>query len=263
MSIDHQKIVDSQRLVVEVFKGFRSELISAYGNIGYKYKADTTQVTELDIKVEQNLKHSLALAYPEFGFQGEETGKSGNSHQFWLVDPIDGTSSFIRGLPFCTNMAALIVDDQPVAAVIYDFIRDILYTALKGEGAYKNDQPIHVNDNRSAGNLSIYSLSGHRFDDLRTLMQAVGVKCYYPVGAAGHEYVMLAEGKIDGVAVFNTKTSAHDNAPGLLLVTEAGGRVESFDGQNDIYIHEFIAGTLAISNIVRQQQAAFHTLIGR
>ncbi|MBC7943324.1 inositol monophosphatase [Candidatus Saccharibacteria bacterium] len=261
MTINRQKIVESQQLVIDVFKGFRSELINAYGSIDHTRKADMTQVTELDVKVEQVLKEKLTELFPEFGYQGEETGKSGNDQQFWLVDPIDGTSSFIRGIPVCTNMAALIVDNQPVAAVIYDFIRDIVYTAVKGEGAYKDAQKIHVAYDRKPGNLSIYSLSGHRFDDLRVVMFNAGMKCFYPVGAAGHAYVMLAEGKIDGVVAFNTKTSAHDNAPGMLLVTEAGGSIKSFDGRDDIYMHEFIAGSPVVIELARQHQDAVRTLI--
>ncbi len=263
MSIDRTAIVGSQQLVIDVFKDFRAELMSSYGNITYSRKSDTSQVTRLDIRVEQVLKERLAERYPEFGFQGEETGKSGDNQQFWLVDPIDSTSSFIRGLPFCTNMAALIVNNQTIATVIYDFVNDVLYTALKGEGAYQNERQLHVDTNRSSGNLYVYSLSGYKFDNLRATMTQAGIKCFYPLGAAGHAYVMLAKGEIDGVAVLNTKTSAHDNAPGLLLVSEAGGKITSFDGRDDIYVHEFVAGTPVVTELVAEYQSAFRTLIGR
>ncbi|MEP7204728.1 MAG: inositol monophosphatase [Candidatus Saccharibacteria bacterium] len=262
MEIDRSIIAGSQQLVIDVFRGFRAELMKAYGAIEFSRKADSSQVTRLDITVEQTLKDRLAVAYPEFGFQGEETGKSGNERQYWLVDPIDSTSSFIRGMPFCTNMAALIKDNQSVAAVIYDFVADELYTAVRGEGAYQNEHPLHVNTDRLSGNLFVYSLSGRRFDDLHKTMFKAGMKCYYPVGAAGHMYVMLAKGEIDGVVVLNTRTSVHDNAPGLLIVSEAGGDIVSFDGQNDISIHEFVAGTPVVAEQVRQHQADFLTLIG-
>jgi len=263
MTINQQTVVESQQLVVDVFRGFRAELMKSYGAIEYERKADYSPVTRLDIKVEQDLKDQLGKAYPEFGFQGEETGKSGNDQQFWLVDPIDSTSSFIRGLPFCTNMAALIENDLPIAMVIYDFVTDVLYTAVKGGGAYENGRQIHVNTTRLPGNLFVYSLSGHRFDDLRLTLFAVGMKAFYPVGAAGHAYVMLAKGEIDGVTVLNTKTSAHDNAPGLLLVSEAGGEIVSLDGKDDVYVHEFVAGTPVVTELVQEHQDAFHALIGR
>lgn len=263
MSIDSQKISDSHQLVVDVFKGFRQELMGQYGVIGHTRKADMTQVTELDIKIEQTLRNKLAESYPELGFQGEETGKFGDEQHFWLVDPIDGTSSFIRGLPFCTNMAALIDDNQTVATVIYDFVNDVLYTAIKGEGAYRNQQKMQIDIDRQSGNLSIYSLTNHRFNDLSVTMLDAGIKCFYPFGAAGHSYAMLAEGKIDGVSVLNTKTDAHDNAPGMLLVREAGGDIISFDGRDDIYVHEFVVGSPMVMNIIEQHQATFRTLVGR
>jgi len=263
VTIDRKVIAGSQQLVVGVFKGFRAELMDAYGIIEHSRKADMSQVTQLDIRVEQVLKDRLSELYPEFGFQGEETGKSGNEQRFWLVDPIDSTSSFIRGLPFCTNMAALVENDQPIAAVIYDFVGDVLYTAVKGEGAFQNEQLIHVNTSRSPGNLFVYSLSGYRLDDLRVTLSEVGMKCFYPVGAAGHAYVMLAKGEIDGVAVLNTKTNAYDNAPGLLLVSEAGGEIVSFDGKDDIHVYEFVAGTPAVTGLIKEHQEEFRALIGR
>jgi fructose-1,6-bisphosphatase/inositol monophosphatase family enzyme len=263
MSIDCQKISDSHQLVVDVFKGFRSELMREYGVIGHTRKADMSQVTELDIRIEQTLKDRLAEVYPELGFQGEETGKFGNEEHFWLVDPIDGTSSFIRGLPFCTNMAALIDGGQSVAAVIYDFVNDVLYTAVKDEGAYKNQQRMHIDNVRKSGNLSAYSLTSFRFNDLSETMLNAGIKCFYPIGAAGHAYAMLAEGKIDGVSVLNTKTGAHDNAPGILLVKEAGGDIISFDGRDDIYVHEFIVGSPLVTNLIERYQDTFRTLVGR
>ncbi len=263
MEIDRTIIAGSQQLVIDVFKGFRAELMQAYGDIEFSRKSDTSQVTQLDIKVEQTLKDRLAERYPEFGFQGEETGKSGNHQQYWLVDPIDSTSSFIRGLPFCTNMAALIQHNQPVATVIYDFVSDVLYTAVQGEGAYQDDKRLHVNRHRESGNLFVYSLSNRKLDDLRKIMFKAGMKCFYPVGAAGHAYVMLAKGEIDGVVVLNTQTSAHDNAPGLLLVSEAGGEVVSFDGRDDIDVREFVAGTPAVAELTLQHQDEFKSLIGR
>ncbi len=263
MPLERDRIVASQQLVIDVFKGFRDELMLSYGKIEYTRKQDKSQVTKLDIKVEQTLRDRLAELYPEFGFQGEETGKSGNIDDFWLVDPIDGTSSFIRGLSVCTNMAALIHNGQSVAAVIYDFVNDILYTAIKGEGSYENGHRMRVNTNRLAGSLFVYSMSGHKFNELRSTMTRSGMQCYYPVGAAGHAYAMVAKGKIDGVATLNTKTGVHDNAPGLLLVSEAGGEIISFDGRDDIYVHEFVVGTPTVVGIVAQHQDEFETLIGR
>ena len=263
MELDQKLVADSQQLVIDVFKGFRDELLGAYGNIEFSRKNDASPVTRLDVTVEQALKNRLLDSFPELGFRGEETGVSGNDHQYWLVDPIDSTSSFIRGIPFCTNMAALIQDDEAIAAVIYDFVTDTLYTAVKGEGSYENGQRIYVNSNRQADDMFVYSLSGHKFNELRKTISSIGARSYYPIGAAGNSYIMLATGKIDGVAVLNTKTNAHDNAPGLLLVSEAGGKIISFDGKLGVGVQEFITGTPAVIDLISQHENDFRALVGR
>jgi fructose-1,6-bisphosphatase/inositol monophosphatase family enzyme len=242
MTIDKKTAHESLELVVETFKGLRAELLESFGNIEHTNKADKTQVTKLDVKVEGTLRNVLEDKYPDFGFQGEETGKHGVLEQYWLVDPIDGTSSFIRGLPFCTNMAALVDDGEVVAAVIYDFVRDVVYSAIKGEGAFLNGSKIEVNNSREAGNLFLYTLSGLSFETTKLELRKLGVRSYLPAGAAGFCYMMLAAGRIDGVAVFDSATAVHDNAPGILIAKEAGAELMRFDGESGLEVSDFVIG---------------------
>lgn len=250
MTVDDQRVIDAQALVVRVFKDFRTDLLTVFGKIEHTRKADSSPVTVWDVKVEEKLKAELAREFPDVGFQGEETGQSGNKTTYWLVDPIDGTSSFIRGLPFSTNMAALVHDGEVIASVIYDFVNDILYTAQKGKGAFKNGHPIAVNTTREAGGLLVYSLTRDKFAQLQEAMYEIGVRLLLPIGAAGHDYTMLAEGKIDGVIVLNTRTGLHDNAPGLLLVEEAGGVLLPYDDKSGVYRHEFIVGSPKVIDLI-------------
>jgi len=250
MAPTDQQIADAQTLVIEVFKSLRDDLLGAFGNVEHTRKADTSPVTLWDVKVEETLKARLAEVFPEVGFQGEETGKSGNEETYWLVDPIDGTSSFIRGLPFSTNMAALVHDKHVIAAVIYDFVNDVLYTAIKGQGAFKNGKKIQLNTTREAGNFVVYSLTRQKFSLLQEALAEIGVRLLLPMGAAGHDYAMLAEGKIDGVIVVNTGTGLHDNAPGLLLAEEAGAEVLQYDENEGVYRHEFIVGSPKLVEII-------------
>lgn len=189
--LDRETIVASTQLVIDTFRSFRDTLIDAHGNIGHTHKSDYSQVTVLDIAVETDLKNKLSVAYPKIGFYGEETGQSGNSNTYWLVDPIDGTSSFVRGLPFCTNMAALIDDGEAIASVIYNFLTDDLYTANIGSGAFKNGERLQVNETRNPGNLLLYSFSPYKFNELNKILMTQGIKSVYPVGAAGHFYTLL------------------------------------------------------------------------
>ena len=246
MTLDRQRVIDTQRLVIEVFRGFREELLGAFGNFEHTSKPDHSPVTVYDVKVEETLKACLSEAFPEIGFTGEETGAHGSSGLYWLVDPIDGTSSFIRGLPFSTNMAALVQDGQVIAAVIYDFVNDVMYTALKGEGAFKDGQPIHVKE-RPAGDHFVYSMTPNQIGPVKEALGVLKMRTLLPVGAAGHTYMLLAEGKIDGIVNLNKGYGLHDNAPGLFICEEAGAEILPYDEESGVYRSQFILGS---SNVV-------------
>lgn len=253
MTSDDQQVIDAQALVIDVFKGLRDELLSVYGKIEHTRKADFSPVTVYDVKVEEALKGRLAEAFPDMGFEGEETGASGNHETYWLVDPIDGTSSFIRGLPFCTNMAALVHNGVVIAAVIYDFVNDILYTALKGKGAFKNGEQIHINTTREAGNLFIYSMTKQKFGHIQEALDELHIRSLLPVGAAGHSFAMLAEGKIDGLVNLRyNNRGLHDNAPGMLLVEEAGAITIPYDDETGVNRSQFIVGTPILVDLIEK-----------
>lgn len=252
----------SMQLVIDTFRGFRDELLSHYGNVGHTLKSDKSQVTELDIKVENRLRDVLADAFPDYGFRGEETGVTGSTDVFWLVDPIDGTTSFIRGLPNCTNMAALIIGDQPVMSVIYNFFEDVLYTAVAGQGAYRNDVKIQVS-NRTVADSFVDNLSSSTYTQLRSMLGPIGIRLLQPLGAAGRSFSLLAEGKIEGAIALNSLAGMHDKAPGALLVREAGGELITFDNESTWNIHtdNYIASTPQLAGFVREHISELKDLI--
>jgi len=244
------QVLAAQALVVDVFRGFRSQLLMVFGNIEHTRKADNSPVTIWDVAVEEALKLRLNALFPVWGFEGEETGASGSRETYWLVDPIDGTSSFIRGLPFSTNMAALVHNGVVVAAVIYDFVNDVLYTAIKGKGAFKDGKQIHLNTTRAAGNLFAYSMTRTKFGLIQEAMDALHIRALLPVGAAGHSYITLAEGKIDGVIVLNAGNGLHDNAPGVLLAEEAGAKLLPYDDKQGVERSQFILGSPVLVDLI-------------
>jgi myo-inositol-1(or 4)-monophosphatase len=253
VTLDNQQIVDSQSLVVDVFKGFREELLSVFGKWEHTSKADYSPVTVYDVKVEEALKAKLAESFPEIGYEGEETGPSGSRETYWLVDPIDGTSSFIRGLPFSTNMGALVHEGVVIASVIYDFVHDDLYTALKGKGAFKNGQRIYINTSRKEGELFFYSMTRQKFGHIQEVLAELKMRALLPVGASGHSYTLLAEGKIDGIVNLRfNHHGLHDNAPGVLLVEEAGGIMLSYDDETGVYRSQFIIGTPLVVDLIER-----------
>lgn len=244
----------SLELVISVYKDFRAELMESYGTIDFTLKPDNSQLTELDIKVETTLKARLQQEFPYYGFQGEETGKNGDSEKFWLVDPIDGTISFIRGLPNCTNMAALIIERQPVAAVIYNFAEDELYTAIKGQGAFKNGQPIHVSA-REINNSYIDNWNSTLYNDVYTLVKPYGIRTLQSIGASGRSFSLIAEGKLDGGILIDGPAAAHDRAPGALLIQEAGGEIVSFEpGDWSIDTENYVIANPQLATFFRGMQ---------
>lgn len=245
-------IDSSLELVVGVFKGFRDELLGSYGRIDFERKSDLSQVTELDLKIEKTLKAKLQGEFPELGFEGEETGSERQEGQpYWIVDPIDGTSSFIRGIVGCTNMAALVYDNQPIAAVIYDFINDELFTAKKGEGAFRDGERISVKQ-RPANGSAVYSGLFVIREEITKPLWDEGVRIFRPLGSSGMSFILLAQGKIDGYNLLDLNAQPHDTAPGILIATEAGAQVVTSDGQDwHVGKGSFIAATDSVSKIVK------------
>lgn len=194
-------------------------------------------VTRLDTETEEFLADSLKKYYPSIGFRGEEAGMRKEAEIFWLADPIDGTGYFVRGIPGCTIMIALVDLNEIIFSVIYDFINDNLYYAFKNEGAYCNNKKIYVS-NLSAKEGYLYlecdinRNTVSKFESLKKL--SLILSSGYP---PGFEYAMVASGRIEGRINFHPLGYDFDYAAGLFLVKEAGGKVanigsEKFDYTN-------------------------------
>lgn len=204
-------------------------------------------VTRLDIDTEKLIEERLMAHDPAIGFAGEESGGRKGTGRYWLLDPIDGTAHFIRGIPFCTTMLALVEDGQVVASVIYNFVTKELYTAQKGKGAELNGKPILVSERKlEESYLFVESNLGNEknlptYVALRkktTIMQTIN---------CGYEYGLIASGKIEGRICFDPYGADWDYAAGSLLVSEAGGVVANMGKDSyDFTNHDFIASNKAV-----------------
>lgn len=252
--IDIATIRKSLDVVQKSFRQVQPELMAVFGAIEHTSKNDRSKVTVWDVKVEDSLRSALEANFPMLGFEGEETGRFGSETQYWLVDPIDGTSSFIRGLRYCTNMAALVDDGQVVAAVVYDFVHDEMYTAIKGEGAFKDGHKLSVAQDRPADDSVVYSLSRSvtLFTKLYESFSEMHMSLKLTMGAAGHAYMMLAEGKTDGVVVLRSGAKKYDNAPGVLIAEEAGAVVLSYDDKTGVDREDFIIATPVVADAIER-----------
>ncbi len=211
-----------------VLDDVRPQLLQAYGNVSTRYKSDNSEVTELDLHVEEELKRTLKAFDGAIGFQGEETGVHGNTHTYWLTDPIDGTMMFVRGVPFCTNMIALIDEGRPLLSVIYNFVLDEWYQAVAGRGAFLNGQRLHVNALQQQLSGAVFAVEvdvrRNQNRDFFAVLWDCGVANMNLV-CAGYEFAQVAAGKIAGRITKDAWAAPYDLAPGVLLVEEAGGYV--------------------------------------
>lgn len=231
--------------VIEIIRSTRKLSLPHFGNVADKgYKTDNTAdvVTQIDQDIEEYLKAELGKIMPDVGFVGEEFGGDRTSRKFWLVDPIDGTGHFIRGIPYCTTMLCLIESGQVTFSIIYDFVNDIVYHAKLGKGAYKNGEKISVS-NRTLKRAYLACEINSKKEENREILSYVRSKANLVNHiVAGYEYVLVATGKIEGRITYDAFGKDYDFAMGSLLVSEAGGIVKNFKSDTYDYTNlNFIA----------------------
>ena len=211
------------------------EVIRHYYNSNLKItvKQDQTPVTVADVETEQKIKEVILGAYPDHGFFGEETGKTNAEAEYtWLIDPIDGTKSFIREYPFFSTQIALMQGDEIILGVSNGVMFDELAWASRGEGAFLNDKPIRVSDittleevSLSIGNIASLASDAKAWSATSQLIQTVNRTRGY---GDFYHYHLLASGKID--LVLESDVNILDIAALSVIVTEAGGRFTDLQG---------------------------------
>jgi myo-inositol-1(or 4)-monophosphatase len=214
-------------------------------------KAANDFVTEVDRAAEQAIIDVLLRAFPRHGILGEETGSAfgdaGSEYQ-WIIDPLDGTTNFIHGMPVYAVSIALAHRGVVQQAVVYDPTRDELFTATRGAGAFLNSRRIRVSSRvRLEDSLIGTGFPFRKNDDFDTYLEIfkrVAQRCVglRRPGAAAIDLAYVAAGRYDGF--FETGLKPWDIAAGSLLVTEAGGLIGNFSGEgNHLFSGEVLAAT--------------------
>lgn len=214
-------------------------------------KAANDFVTEVDRASEDAIIEIILQAFPDHGILAEESGRSrGNkkSDFLWIIDPLDGTTNFIHGLPIYAVSIALAFRGKVEQAVVYDPARNDLYYASKGRGAFLNDRRLRVSKRtRLQQSLIGTGFPFRRGDSVKryvkifeeVMQQCAGLR---RPGAAALDLCYVAAGWYDGF--FETGLSPWDVAAGSLMVTEAGGLIGNFTGEADfLYQREVVAAT--------------------
>lgn len=207
------------------------------GSIPVIEKGRMDFVTEVDRAAEAEIIKELKRSFPRHAFLAEESGAVGDSRHVWIIDPLDGTHNYIRGIPHFSVSIALTENGEPTHAVIYDPVRDELFTATKGGGAFHNDRRMRVADRSNLDGALLttgFPYREHRHLDPQIAMtRALLGECedIRRSGSAALDLAYVAAGRYDGYWEIGLKP--WDMAAGILLVREAGGRCVDFSGGSD------------------------------
>jgi len=203
------------------------------GNLKVTTKSDRTPVTQADVECEQAIRRIILDTFPDHGFFGEETGRSGDGRDYlWLVDPIDGTKGFVRQYPFFSTQIALMRHGELVLGVSSGTMFEELAWAERGRGAWLNGERLCVSDIDdparaaiSTGNLKSLALSGGWANLGGIVATADRIRGYGDF----YHYHLLAAGKID--AVIESDVNILDIAALAVIVSEAGGVFTDLNGR--------------------------------
>ena len=236
--------------ILEIIRSTREMTLPSWGNVtvqNQKNGSAASVVTKIDTQVETYLAEAFAKVLPDVKCVGEEFGGDRTAKQYWLIDPIDGTGHYVHGIPYCTTMVALIEDNQVVFGAIYDFVSDVMYHALKGEGSFANHTPIRVSNRPVHQAYICYETKLEKPENLEKYL-AVRKQCAtLNHVCAGYEHILVATGKTEGRIGFDPYGTDYDFAPGSLLIQEAGGIVTNVGSDNYDFRHpNYIAANPAV-----------------
>jgi len=203
------------------------------GDLAFKTRKDL--VTATDNHVESFLVQQIQSRFPGHGILGEETGRSTTSSEFlWIIDPIDGTTSFFHGQPYYAVSIALKRADDIILGAVFAPALGQLFYAQKDRGAFLNDKPIQVSETTNFTDAVMATgfaclRAGHAQNNLGHFNRIVPrLRDIRRCGSAAVDLAYVACGKLDGFWEMNL--NIYDVAAGVLLVTEAGGTVCDFEG---------------------------------
>ncbi len=221
-----EAILSAGRLVRDAFTGEERKDVELKGTNDY--------VTAVDRESEKLIKKILRRYFPEIPFLAEESGGRPDAREFWVIDPLDGTTNFIHGYQQVGVSIALARKGRPVLGLVFDPLREELFEGHYGEGAYCNDRKIRVSEAASLENCLIgtgFPFRAHQhLESYLAVFRDIFIACggMRRAGAAVLDLCHTAAGRLDGFWELYLKP--WDMAAGALIVQEAGGRVYDFYG---------------------------------
>lgn len=204
-------------------------------------KSDRDTYTDVDLKIERQIRAFLTNQTPEIGFLGEEEGRTKDapdSIYVWSLDPIDGTSNYVHGIPLCAVQIALMKNHHPVVAAIVMPYTEMQYWAAEGMGAYANDSRLQPSATASLAqsivSIGDYATGRHAIEKNKerialTAALAEKVERIRMFGSAAYDLAWTAEGRVDATVILSNNSV--DLAPGILICQESGATVTDRHGR--------------------------------
>jgi myo-inositol-1(or 4)-monophosphatase len=191
-------------------------------------------VSNIDKQAEEIIIDAIKYSYPDHAILAEESGHHGDSDTVWVIDPIDGTTNFLQGIPHFAISIAVKQKGKTLAGVIYDPIKDEMFTASNGSGAQLNNTRIRVSEKKKLDNAVLatgFPFRGNQdLEDYLRYFETIFPLCVdmRRAGAASLDLAYVAAGRLDGFWEFGL--SEWDTAAGILIIKEAGGFVGDIKG---------------------------------
>ena len=220
-----------------------------------QYKGDINLVTEADKMSEDLIIAAIRRRFPDHGILSEESPAITSAGKLrWIIDPLDGTTNYAHGFPFFCVSIALENDGEVILGVIYDPLREDVFVAERGKGAYLNEKKMAVSTVKELSRSLLatgfpYDIRESKENNLDYFnAMAVNVQAIRRAGAAALDLAYLAAGRFDGF--WELKLKPWDTAAGCLLVTEAGGTVSNIEGGK---WHLLSPGLVASNSLIHEQ----------
>jgi len=223
--------------------------------IEIEYKTNISNlVTNIDLKAEEAIINYILNNFPTHSILSEESGKSLKDEEFlWVVDPLDGTTNFAHGLPIFSVSIGLMNRGEIIAGVIYDVMRNVLYTAELNKGAFANGRKLSVNENDDIRKSLLVTGFPYNVDEnpdnvIEKFSKVIkSSRAVRRLGSAAIDMCYVAEGVFDGF--WEVSLNPWDMCAGVLLIEEAGGRVtDEYGSRIDIFEKQIVATNGKIHN---------------
>jgi myo-inositol-1(or 4)-monophosphatase len=216
----------------------REEILPRFNQVGYEVKDDGSLLTEADLSADKHISQTLAELYPEIAFLSEEMSLEKQesllkkSDKLWCLDPLDGTSNFAAGIPLFATSLALFVNGKVQLGITYDPVRDEMFSAVKGQGAWLNAEPLKCKPSGFALNKTIAFVDFKRLKPelLQRLLHDAPYKSQRNLGSCVLEWAWMAANR--GHLYLHGGMKLWDLAAGTLILQEAGGHACTLEGED-------------------------------